>query len=382
MISVFYVLNNRFPTIKAYGLQVAKTCEGMKYAGAQVRLVIPTRARHRELRGLDSLDLYGVKNRFRVIRIPSLDFTRIHLNSMIWFLIQQFFFALFASIALSFRRGVVYSRDPFTLFLLSFVRRNIFWEVHRIPENPRSITYRRLLGACDGIVCITNGIHRKLTELGVPAERLLVSPDGIDLEQFAIAGSAVDTKKKLGLDPEKHNVVYVGQLLEWKGVETLVATAQLLDERFCVTVVGGTSADIKRLRSGDRSGKVHFVPFQPHSRIPLWLHAADTVVLPNKKDAGISEYYTSPLKMFEYMAAARSIVASDLPSIREVLNEGNAILVTPDDPHALRDGIVLSADDVAGSEARIKRALEDARRYSWRKRGISIVQFTQHAISH
>lgn len=372
---IFYVLNSRWPTIKAYGLQVAKTCQGLKQAGAKVRLIVPIRARHRELRGMDPFTLYGVHDRFRLIRLPSLDFTRLHLTGRVFFFVQQTLFATLAAASLVFKRGAVYSRDQFVLYLLSFVRRDIFWEVHRVPEDVGSAVYRRLLARAMGIVVITEGIRRRFLDRGIPSDKLLVVPDGVDVAEFQIPQTPFQAQEMLGLDQSKHIVMYTGQLLDWKGVDILVAAAQLLDDRFRVVIVGGTAHEIVRMKALDRSGTVRFEPFQPHDRIPLWLRAADTVVLPNKKDGAVSEFYTSPLKMFEYMAAGRRIVASDLPSIREVLNESNAILVRSDDPKALAEGIWQSAEQEDAARARVTQAFADVGQYTWDKRGRRILDF-------
>jgi len=106
------------------------------------------------------------------------------------------------------------------------------------------------------------------------------------------------------------------------------------------------------------------------------LFAADALVLPNSAKAKISSHYTSPLKLFEYMASRRPIVASDLPSLREVLRDGeNAVLVKPDNPRALAEGIERALSD-AELAARIGRqAREDVEQYTWEKRAVNITTF-------
>jgi len=83
----------------------------------------------------------------------------------------------------------------------------------------------------------------------------------------------------------------------------------------------------------------------------------------------------SPLKMFEYMAAQRPIIASDLPSIREILNENNAVLIKPDSPDDLARGIeqLLKKPDFSAKIA--KRAYQDVQRYTWQKRTEKILDF-------
>ena len=73
--------------------------------------------------------------------------------------------------------------------------------------------------------------------------------------------------------------------------------------------------------------------------MPYWLKSADVLVLPNKKGEKISERYTSPLKLFEYMASGRPMIVSDLSSLREIVSAETAMFVEPNDPQALVSGI-------------------------------------------
>lgn len=370
--TIYYILNARWPTTRAYGLQVAKVCQGLTQAGAQVQLIVPTRVQSKEADGTDSFVFYGIHNRFPVVRLPSLDVVAWGIAGRITFALQQALFALCAAAYLIGKNGIVYSRDPFTLFLASFVRKDIVWEVHRVPQRLTSWFYRRLIARARGVVCITKGIRQKFIEQGTPLERIMVAPDGIDLAEFEAASERPITT---GIDPSKRIVLYTGQLMHWKGVDTLVAAAQLLDDSCQIVIMGGQAADIDRMRSQDRLQRVRFEPFRPHREVLQWLLTAQALVLPNRKDAGVSEFYTSPMKMFEYMAAGKPIVASDLPSIREVLNERNAFLVPSDDPEALAAGIrrVFQESDLAHRLAEQARA--DVQRYTWRQRADMVLDF-------
>lgn len=376
---ILYVLNNRFPTIKAYGLQVAKTCEGLKKAGARVRLIVPIRKRHREIKGIDPFTLYGVKERFRIIKLPSLDFSWLHLDNKFFFFVQQTTFAALAMLYIIFsgKRGTLYSRDQFALYILSFIRGGSFWEVHTFPEHIRSGLYKRLLQKLSGIVVISEGLKRKFLEAGYPSEKILVAPDAIDQEEFEIPETSEQARDKLNLPLDKKIVMYVGHLFEWKGADVLVKAAAHLGPDVRVVVGGGTEQDVARLKKMDHSGKVRFEGFVQFYDLPLYLRAADILVLPNKKDGDISEFYTSPLKLFAYMAAGKPIIASDLPSLREVVNEESVFFVRPNDPEALANEIA----EVLGNPSEADRRAANARRavepHSWKQRGERIKEFIE-----
>lgn len=377
---IYYVLNSRFPTIKAYGLQVAKTCEGLKRNGAKVRLIVPIRKRHREIMCIDTFDLYGVKDKFRIIKFPSLDFSWLGLNNRFFFAIQQATFAFLAAAYLVFKKGVLYSRDQFSLYFLSFLKPALFWEVHKFPEHIDSRLYRRLLSKVAGVIVISDGLKQKFREHGFPESKLLVAPDGIDIAEFNVLETMAQARAKLGLPADKRIILYAGHLFEWKGADTLVATAQILPNDVQTVVVGGTYEDIERLKKMDTAGRVRFEGFKLHGMIPLYLRAADMLVLPNKKDGEISEFYTSPLKLFEYMASGKPIVASDLPSLREVLDEHDAFFFRPNDASALADVIkqVLAGPEQAQQKA--QRALAEVQQYTWTKRGQNILRFIKYHV--
>ena len=108
--------------------------------------------------------------------------------------------------------------------------------------------------------------------------------------------------------------------------------------------------------------------------MPAKLADADVLVLPNPRSA-ISNAFTSPLKLFEYMGSGRPIVASDLPSLREVLRDGeNAILVEPGNPQALVAGIERIKKDEALGRRLAAQALQDVQAFTWAKRAERLEQ--------
>ena len=113
----------------------------------------------------------------------------------------------------------------------------------------------------------------------------------------------------------------------------------------------------------------------------MWLAAADVLALPNSGRESISARYTSPLKLYEYMASGRPIVASDLPSLREALTRGeNAWLVAPDDPAALAAGIKSVLDDPEHAGAMAERARQDVQGHTWTARAERIVAFVSRVL--
>jgi glycosyltransferase involved in cell wall biosynthesis len=156
-------------------------------------------------------------------------------------------------------------------------------------------------------------------------------------------------------------------LFGWKGVDDLVSAAANLPG--CrISVIGGSPEQVARLREGAPAAgaKIEFLGQLPHAQVAQALQAACIAVLPNR-DAPDSRF-TSPIKLFEYMAAGCAVVASDLPSLRDILTDDEAVWVKPGDPAGLAAGIrSLVADP---ERARRLGALlrEKARAYTWRAR--------------
>jgi glycosyltransferase involved in cell wall biosynthesis len=166
-------------------------------------------------------------------------------------------------------------------------------------------------------------------------------------------------------------VVYSGSFFGWKGVEDLVAAAARLPG-FGIRLLGGDAAGIARLRAlyhdaAAGGARLDFAGRVPHAQGAGELARSCIAVLPNRADPDSA--FTSPIKLFEYMAAGCALVVSDLPSVREVLDREDALWVAPGDNAALAEAIRALAGDPARARAMGERVRAKARRYTWSARG-------------
>jgi glycosyltransferase involved in cell wall biosynthesis len=163
-------------------------------------------------------------------------------------------------------------------------------------------------------------------------------------------------------------IVYSGSFFAWKGVDDLAEAARALPG-FTIRFIGGSDARVAELRarSGSGGAAVDFTGHIPHGSVAAELARACIAVLPNRADPDSA--FTSPIKLFEYMAAGCALVVSDLPSVREVLDEGDAVWTAPGDVAGLASAIQGLAADPERARRLGARVREKARRYTWTARG-------------
>lgn len=373
---IIYIANIRFPTERAHGIQIAKTCEALSLAGAEVELVVTNRATgipHEMAaspisRGIakDAQTYYGLRRAFPIHRVRVPDIVR---WGRIGFLVESIFFALGARRHVG--KGVVYCRDEWVLALLILLGvRTAVWESHTGAWNAAARFVARRASA---LIPITRGLSDFYAEHGIPRAKMLVAHDGVSPEDFVNPAPKEEVRKRLGLPVGAKLAMYIGGLDGWKGADTLYAAAEKLPKDVVVAVIGGKKEDVPILSEGHP--RVRFLGPRPYTELPDNQAAADVLVLPNTGASEISVRFTSPLKLFSYMASGVPIVTSDLPSIREVVDETSVFFVPADDPHALAEGIMQAlgnTEDAARRAAAARALIPD---YTWTKRAERILAF-------
>lgn len=346
---LWLIANARLPSERAQSLQVLHTASAFARAGLDATLVYARRRKAPKLPpGVTLYEHYqvppGARPALRETRcIDWIDSVPIALQ-YIPARVQELTFSRNAAAALE-REGedvIAYSREiECALRLLRRGRRRVFLELHRIPGGDlRRKWLREALPLCSGVVAISGGVRDDLVECGARPDQVTVEHDGFDTARFASLPSRAAAREQLGLPLEQPIAVYTGGLLAWKGADMIVEAARLVPQVQFV-IAGGQAADVAKLR--ERAGTLENLRidgFQPPERVALYLAAADLGLAPNRSQPAISSKYTSPLKVFEAMAAGLPLVASDLPSLRDILtHDRDAWLVAPDDARALAEGV-------------------------------------------
>lgn len=263
------------------------------------------------------------------------------------------------------RFDLVYASSP-PLFVggaalaISFLRRiPLVFEVRDLwPEsavalgelsNPKAVALAtRLEEACyrraRKIVVVTEGIRERLLERGYPAEKVLLVPNGANVDMFRYqAGERARVRKELGLGEERFVVVYAGIHGLAQGLESVVETARRLQERpeihFVFVGDGPKKADIVALSAQWGLANLTLLPEQARERMPALLSAADACVIPLKK----LELFKGalPSKMFDAWACERPVLLSVDGEARRVMETAAAgVFVPPEEPAALAEAIL------------------------------------------
>ncbi len=367
---LLYAAFVRLPTEKAHGAQIMHSCAALAEQGVEVALALPGRA---SAITEDPFSYYGIRSTFPLVRLKVPD--------LLWlgragFLLSSLLFAW--RVARYVRQQgctTVYSRDKAVLIALRRFAPQVpvVWEVHG-AEPAEAI--KRLEGAV--FVAISQGLKDMLIRQGIPKERVVVAHDGVDLAAFERVESQHQARQRLGLPQDKKVALYIGRVDGWKGTDTLLQAAALLPN-IVVAIIGGEPKQLETLKA--RYPQVRFLGFRPYKEIANNEAAADVLVLPNTGKDETSVRFTSPLKLFTYMAAGKPIVASDLPSIREIVSEQEAFLVKADDPAALAAAVAQALTEADDAATRAAAAKSKVSQYTWAMRAKRIVQHVNSCIS-
>lgn len=373
---ITYLLHARFPTEKAYGRQVAQICRALAGMGHRVTLVVPHIARNPL--AVDARTYYGLPDAVAVETLR-------HFDPWSTRLVPGFLKALAGAwlygralrrYARSRPTDLLYLRSPLLLSAALRTGFPVLLELHALPRRGLR-RFVRDCNRCARVVSLTSSMRDALKDWGVDPARLLTEGDAVDLRAFVSPPSREEARRAFGLATRRCVVGYVGRLrtLEReKGVRTLLAALALLrsSSAFLGFIVGGPEED-RRLyeeearRLGLTAEDVRFTSQIDAGRVPAALACCDVLVMPFP-DIPHYRLFMSPLKMFEYMAAERPVVTTDLPAVRDVLSEETAFFCRPGDAVDLARAL----SDVRQRSEEAQRRAANARalvaRHTWEER--------------
>lgn len=373
---IVYLSGASIPSHTANSIQTMKMCQAMVQAGHDVELIIPRYPHAPSVVKEDDLwEYYGIRVRFPVRRLA---WPRI--------LGGDVFGGLAALYAMRAGADVVYGRHLPALAMTSMAGMPTICELHDIPRGTTGPFYFWMLTRRKGtylLVVITEALRRDLASTykgDFDEDDVLVAPDGVDLERFANVPDQEAIRRRMGLPLDRCIVGYAGHFYPGKGIEVIIRLVERHPDIFFL-LVGGEEDTLRALRrwvEEKHIANVFLAGFVPNTDVPLYLGACDILLLPNQprvqaSGGGNIGKYTSPLKLFEYLASGKAIISSDLPVLREVLDPSVAWLVQPDDIEAWGDALEELCRNAEKRRALGLSAKLHARQYGWLTRAKKIL---------
>ena len=372
---LIYIDNARIPTEKAHGVHIMKMCEALanikiEEQSLTVELIVPKRINKIKE---NPFNYYDVEKNFKITKIPCIDLSFFWPNFFTFYL-QKISFIVILKFFLIFKKyDILYTREQF----MGLLFRKYIVESHIYKD---SIIYRLTWKNAAKIITVTSFLKDKILSIG--KKEVYVAPDAVDFKKFNISVNKREARKELRLPEDKLLIGYVGMFKTMgveKGVDVSIRSLIKFKTKTYLVLVGGSKEDILFYQNlVDKLGlseNVIFAGKVPHSVVPVYLKAFDILIAPFP-DLAHFRYYMSPLKIFEYMAAKRPIVVTDLPSIREVLDEKSAVFVKPNSQDDLIKGIekLIENENFRDSIASHAHKIAEER-FTWEKRAFNILNF-------
>ncbi len=365
--SICYVGSPALFTKGASAIHMMKMCQAISRSGMNIELVFPDFDRKRDI-----FEYYGIQDKFDIKTIPftnipgrqiihgiaSAIYARRNRDRFDYFITRNIVFTYLATCVFGLKT-IYDAHHP----LVNAVARYMF-DCFKNNENLLRFSTN------------TQGLADMYIKLGIDSQKVVVAHNGVELEKFRIPEGKTALREELSLDPDKNIICYSGNTYRGRGIEHLIDVASRIRDSIFL-VVGGLEIDnsyYRQLVTEKGLGNFIFTGHVPHNKVARYLKASDVLVMPYTREMTIkggteAAAFTSPIKLFEYMAAEKPIVATSLPTIREVIEDGKeALLVQPDSTEALYAGIKRILGDKRLSDKLAASASSRVREYTWEKR--------------
>jgi glycosyltransferase involved in cell wall biosynthesis len=355
---IFYLSRAVFPSKTANSVNIMKMCSAMSVNGFRVKL-FGLRANSDSLGYRDIHNFYNTKTGFRMllIRQPK------HGSRLLLYV------RLIIALIVSRRKNtLVYSRERLMVCFALCLGYKTILEAHDFFSSKFNRRIERFLFG-----------HSRFIKLVVISQAL--RSDYLEFyKKIPLIEVHHDASEVVDIVPSDLNhlrgranalqIGYFGHLYQGRGIELIIRLAYELPE--CdFHVFGGLPEDVSKYTKQLLSTNIKLYGFKQQSELPYLRSECDVLLMPYQTNLSIygsnlnTVNWMSPMKLFEYMSSSRAIISSDLPVIREVLNDKNSILVAPED----LDGWVAAVRSLENVELREEIAknahIEFLLKYTW-----------------
>lgn len=228
-----------------------------------------------------------------------------------------------------------------------------------------------VIGRADAVAVICEGLCQDLMKRGVPASKVIISPNGVDMDLFGTPTPYnTPLARKIGVNG-KDVIGYIGSFYDYEGLDDLISMMEHLgdaaNDAHLLMVGGGPMEDALRLQAqqSPAANRIHFVGRVPHEEVEDYYSLVDILAYPRKSQR-LTDIVT-PLKPLEAMAQGRLVAASDVGGHRELIEDGiTGTLFSADDPKGAAKTIteLLSSRDMWDERrAAAKKYVEENRNW-------------------
>ncbi len=357
------------PSDSANSIQAMKACHALAQLGHEVVLIVPgtaPEAASPEEKWVQLARQYGLETPFEVAYIPPYD-GRLARRVFPWRAVWQ---------ARRYRPNLIYTWffQSGAAALLAGIPAMV--EVHDVPPGRFGRLWYRLFLRLPGrkrqlviTQVLADDLHAQYGKIDT-----VIASNGVELERYEGLPDPSAARKALGL-PDRKTVACTGHLYAGRGVELFLDLAERLPAVQFLWV-GGRPEDVAhwQQRASELGlNNTVFTGFVPNAELPRYQAAADLLLMPYARQVGGSSgaapvRYFSSMKMFEYMAADRAIITSDLPVIHETLDGESAVFCPPEEPAAWQAAVEHLLKDPAFSRQLAGRARQLVADYTWTAR--------------
>ena len=378
---IVYITNARLPTEKAHGVQIIKMIEALSSLNNEVVLISPNRIQNEISHKTSVFDFYNVEKIFEHNLINFIDPYKYRS------LMPKFFYRFFsflvnllwgiksAKIGSKLNGDFYIFRDntPFSYLFCAIFSKKCVIEFHDIPPFLSRLIFKLGLIISGKTVCfaVTNKLSEDLFHKFGKVKNLKkidTLHDGVDLIKF---------KNNKIIENSTPLLTYCGSLSKSKGIDLIINSAKYI-KNVEFLIIGGLKVDVdhyKKIANDNGVKNINFIGQVNYSDVPNLLNKSDILLLPSSAKNIKSRNYTSAMKLFEYMSIGKPIIASNIPSNTEILeNNLNCLLFEPDNPKSMVEKINTLIKDKELNKKITKNSSKLAIKYSWTERSKKMIK--------
>jgi len=329
---IVYLSNSIIPSLTANSVHVMKMCQAFAKNGHEVVLVAPEIKGEYKSGVSDIFDYYGVSRCFTVRKLPFLN----PKGNSYQYLLSTLIYCLFILLEiLRVKPDLVYGRYLSGCYVAAKMRFKTIFEAHSPVWDSRleKFIFKRIVRCknFDRLVVISKALKNMYFATGhLNGSKIQVAHDGADeVPDF-------DALKNWPGREGNLQVGYTGNLYTGRGIEIMMQLAPLLKE-VDFHIVGGTKKDLECFKESHDLPNVFFHGHVTPKEVYKYMNSCDVLLAGYQNKVSVwggesdTSKFMSPIKIFEYMSGKKAIIASDLPVLKEILNEKTAIFVPPND---------------------------------------------------